>query len=643
MKRIVLKKLQIENFKGIRSLDVHFGDVTNIRGENATGKTTVCDAFFWLLFDKDSQGSAKFNIRPLDKDGKQIDNIEINVTGVLSVDGKDIELSKTQKQKWVKKRGSDVATLQGNENHFLVNDFPASEKEYQERISDIVDESLFKLVTNPTAFASLKWQEQRKVLMEFVSDVTDADVLDEDPDTYLPIADDVRAAGIDKALMKANNSLKKLKEKQKEYPARIDEASRSIVPIEDEDALRNEKARIEKRISETKAELDGISASFQEASDLQVLIMQKRFEMGDIEMKARQKVIQTLSDARKAHEEAQKKSNELFFQRKSEEASLKTAEQRLAGLEDEMKDIKAKYLAVKQETMPEGSFVCPVCGQGLPEDQAASIQTRYDEQKAKRLSDVIAEGDRINAMVIELRNSIAEKKRAIECMKDEWNVAAATEGKAYEYMVSLPSDADMEDVPEYKQAQSELKGLEAKLATMDTGDKVKAAIREREAGLENDLANVNRLLSSVDANARAEERVEELREEQLTVAQQTAEQEQKVFLLESLSKAKMEMLSDRINQQFEIVNFKLFENLINGGYRDTCEMTMHGVPYSSLNSAGKIQGGLDVIKALSRLYETYAPIIIDNRESTIDIPYMDTQIINLYVDENCKELEIQQG
>lgn len=644
MKRIILKDLKIENFKGIRDLSVQFSDVTNISGRNATGKTTICDAFFWLLFDKDSQGNTKFNIRPLDKNGQQIDNIEIKVTGVLSVDGKEIELSKTQKQKWVKKRGSDVATFQGNENSYEIDSFPATEREYQERIASIVDEALFKLVTNPNAFASLKWQEQRKVLMEFWSDVTDADVLAADPDAYLPIADDVRAAGIDKALEKAKVALKKLKEKQKEYPARIDEASRAIVPVEDEDALTGEKARIEKQIRETKAELDGVSESFKEASDLQVLIMQQRFEIGGIEMKAKQKVVQALSDARKAHEEAQKHSSDLFFRRKSEEATLQTNEQRLAGLEEQMKDIKARYLSIKQEAIPEGSFICPVCGQDLPEDQAETIQTKFDESKANRLADVVAEGDRINALVVEYRNKIADGKQSIERLADEWTVAAQAEGKAYEYLSNLSqAEPDLSADPEYKQAQAELQSMEQKLATMDSGDKIKAALREREAELQNELSEVNRLLAAVDANVRAEERVAELREEQLDVSQKTADQEQKVYLLEKLSKAKMEMLSERINAQFEVVNFKLFENLINGGYKDTCEMTMYGVPYSSLNSAGKIQGGLDVIKALSRLYDVSAPIIIDNRESTIDIPDMDAQIINLYVDERFETLDIQRG
>ena len=77
--KIEIKKLHIENFKGTKQRTVEFGENTLICGANATGKTTIFDAFTWILFGKDSLGSAKFEIRPLDKNGKMIDNLEISV------------------------------------------------------------------------------------------------------------------------------------------------------------------------------------------------------------------------------------------------------------------------------------------------------------------------------------------------------------------------------------------------------------------------------------------------------------------------------------------------------------------------------------------------------------------------------------
>ena len=119
--QIRLKSLHLENFKGIQNITMDFSRRTNIHGANATGKTTIFDGFTWLLFNKDSTGNEKFDIRPLDAEGKRIDNVEIKVTALLDVDGTEVELSKVQKQNWVKKGGTDTVSLQGNINSVEVD------------------------------------------------------------------------------------------------------------------------------------------------------------------------------------------------------------------------------------------------------------------------------------------------------------------------------------------------------------------------------------------------------------------------------------------------------------------------------------------------------------------------------------------
>lgn len=46
-----LRRLQIENFRGITSLDLDLGDTTVLIGENNTGKTAVLDALRFALRD----------------------------------------------------------------------------------------------------------------------------------------------------------------------------------------------------------------------------------------------------------------------------------------------------------------------------------------------------------------------------------------------------------------------------------------------------------------------------------------------------------------------------------------------------------------------------------------------------------------
>jgi len=112
-------------------------------------------------------------------------------------------------------------------------------------------------------------------------------------------------------------------------------------------------------------------------------------------------------------------------------------------------------------------------------------------------------------------------------------------------------------------------------------------------------------------------------------------------MIEEFIKTKVDMIESKINSKFKVVNFKLFKTQINGGIDEVCEALVKGVPYADVNTAGKINAGLDIIKTMSKHYGFKAPIFIDNRESVTEIEEIETQIINLIVDSSCKELTVK--
>ena len=113
--KILLKKLSLENFKGIKSLAIDFTEKTTISGANGTGKTTVYDAFLWCLFGKDSADRKDFNVKTIEPNGLATEKIDHSVTAILSIDGMETTLTRTLRENWVKKRGESEATLFGNE------------------------------------------------------------------------------------------------------------------------------------------------------------------------------------------------------------------------------------------------------------------------------------------------------------------------------------------------------------------------------------------------------------------------------------------------------------------------------------------------------------------------------------------------
>jgi hypothetical protein len=134
----------------------------------------------WLLFGKDSQGRKDFEIKTRQENGEVIHKLYSVVEGVLLVDGSELRLERILTEEWIKLRGQENETFKGNKTVTYWNDTPITITEYQKRINEIIDENIFKIITNPLYFTSMKWQEQREVLFKLAGTVSDSDVAAKD-------------------------------------------------------------------------------------------------------------------------------------------------------------------------------------------------------------------------------------------------------------------------------------------------------------------------------------------------------------------------------------------------------------------------------------------------------------------------------
>ena len=656
MKKIKLEKMSVCNFKGCDELNITFSDTTNIYGRNASGKTTVADAFTWLLFGKDSQGKEKFQVRPLDESGKQIDNVEITVGAVLNIGGVITTLKKVQKQNWVKKRGSDNAVLDGNINEYSINDFPALEKDFKTLVASIIPEDLFRLLTDPKMFPGLPWKKQREMLLQFVGEITDADVLSGNPTHYKLISEDLKLAPVEKCIEKAKKQLSVLKDKQKELPVRIDETHRSIkeAPISLAE-LELQKNALNEKLTEIQQEKDGLSSSFKAIDEIQSAIIQIKMDMSEIERKANADLIKAKQEARQKHDELQAVENTAMQEyrlKKARQQELTSQIQREKENLDQLLAEKAaftkQFLEARSAEMPEDMTFCDKCGQELPANKLEEARTTFEKNKKVKVDRMFLQGkqmkescDKKAAKIAEMEAQVKELESEIPVAKSAWDASMAKTSQAYLALDSMPEKVDVTGTPEYLSLVEKESELEEKLAGMTTQDGRKAELNQREQTVRVELEKVAQNFATIEANSALEERIAELTEEQKKVARQAAEQEQKLYLLEEFSREKMNWLSESINKHFNFVKFKLFDIQINGGIKDTCEMVVDGVPYGSLNSAAKMQAGLDVINSLSRLYDVSAPVWLDNRESVTSIPPVDAQIINLIVSAADEKLRIE--
>lgn len=633
----ILKSMNIRNFKGCKEADYQFGEKTLIYGANATGKTTINDAFWWLLFDKDSLGNSKFNIRPLSKEGTRIDNVEIEVSAVLEVDGRDIELRKIQKQKWVKKRSSAMKELQGNENIYEIDGYPKSEKDYKEYISEIIKEELFKMISNPTYFTSLPWKEQRNILMKFACEISDLELANGNQQFVLLIDEIRKAPSLDDIHKKYSKALNEWKKKQAELPVRIDEAERQKVDI-DVAELELAKKDILEQISDNQAKQDDVSKQLEEYRKLTDGIFEIKFEMNDIQRKANQENDEKRKELERQKYDSERQLVSIQSAIRNKKKQIEIQENSLKMLQDDLDKAREEWTSLSKMEFDENSLVCSMCGQEYPSDKANEIKQEFEARKQKEISNVTNKGNSINANLKLQKSEMEKDKTELKLLIErEKELQSKLEVINAEYE-KLPSLIDVSETDEYKKLQAALEEKERVLQESNDKNAVRNQFRMEREQLDYELKKIERELSKSELNIQLDERIEELQQEQREVAQKVADQEKMVNLLEEFIRYKMNKISEIINEKFNGLSFKLFENQINGGLKECCECTVNGVPYKDLNNGHKIIAGLKIIKALQKLYLVSAPIFIDNAEAISEgnMPEMDNQMILLVVSNDKK-------
>jgi DNA repair exonuclease SbcCD ATPase subunit len=667
----------MENFKGIKSLDVNFSNKTSIKGQNAAGKTTIFDAFTWLLFNKNSAGEEKFNVRPLDKDGKQIDNIEIKVVAVLDVDGKEVELSKVQKQNWVKKRGTNTVTLQGNPNSYEIDGYPKSEAEFKAYVSGLAQsEEMFKMLTNPQYFSSLKWKDQRDILMKLVADISDAELARTDA-KYTPLLRELeKAPSTDDIRAKFSKTLSEWKKKQAEIPVRIDEAEKSKVDV---DAAEQElaKADLTRRISECDKKIENAGSAL---GDLISKEMQLQFDMSGME----QTMNRELSNKRSIMDaELRDCKNELehFAVTISlKEKQISDNEKAITDADAERKKLGEQYNSEKAKAFDETPYlfdeskwifdesttVCSLCGQKLPADKIEQLKADFEERKTKakadakrklndsksdfitqkesNLEEIKAYGFAKKNLIEELTKKNADLQMEIDSLKKQEQGTFTNKEELCKLLSEIPEEADYSQNEEYAKLKARHNEVLAEIEKLesDGADQIVNDLKAEKSDLQSQLDEVNKIITKASMNVEIDERIAQLQAEQKEIGQKVADQEQMLYLLEEFIRFKLNKVSESINSHFKTVNFKLFEMQLNGGMKDCCECTVNGVPYSTLNSGHRIVAGLDIIRSLSELYGVSVPIFVDNAESLneFNVPDMDAQLILLSVSED-KQLKVE--
>ena len=651
--KLKLERIEIENFKCFKKISVDFGDITKISGMNETGKTSISDAFMWVLFNKDSRGNtpgtSEFNEKPVDDNGDMIHNLDTTVELICWLDGQPFNMKRTQRENWVKKRGNADSTFQGNVSTYWINGVETKQSDFKSRINEIAPEEIFRMVGTLSAFNALEWKKRRDILLSMAGFDVDGELMLR-PE-YRPIADECAERNIDvedlRKLMA--DQRKRTNEEMKSFPIRIDEAKKALpvfdTPHQIKDAEYNVKdcvndlESIEQYIADAKAQ------DKQAGQEGRILALE-----GEL-LSLKRRVAGAHSDERRRAEQNDKTYGSALTVAKQSviqaTIALQAMRESLRGHESKRDDLRRDYTRVYESKLEQVNIedTCPTCKQPLPTEKVEAARQKavddFNHQKAKNLEEIKLQGRDKASLISDYQQKITEAQANEEKLKEELEKAKEAGEEASKALLAIKPDIDYKSDPRIEDIEQQLREMK-KTQAQQPDERVKR-LEEQKVEIEQRLHRNRLILAMRDAGQATKKRIVQLEQQQKEAAVRVSEIEQMVALIEKFVQDRCSALESGINSKFPTVQWKLFDTQINGGITDVCQCMVKCstglVPYGGANTASKINADIEIVNVLSEHYDVYLPLFLDNSESINKVNETDSQIILLSVTMD-KELKI---
>lgn len=646
MKAIQLESLTLRNWRGEKERTTRFnlGSATRICGGNGLGKSRHMDAFCWLLFGKDSKDRKDFNLRTADGNGNVLHRCECSVEGVLLVDGEEITLKREYKEQWAKPRGQVEEVFKGNVTECTWNGVPVRVGDYKERISkEIIDESLFKMLTNTEYFLSLKQEVQRDVLMQIAGVKSDAEIAASNEE-FVALLDTLSGKSLSDYRKQVAAEKKRLKAQADEIGPRIDQTQKMKPEEEDWASLEGLLADKKKELEEVAELLHSADARKQSATDKKAALNREKKELEE------QMHALVRDEERRAAAEADKKNEarnaiekelkaihhdraecNIDISRGKERATYLGCE--TAKIAEELDKLREEWKSIRAMQY-DGSDTCPHCGQRLPESMLQDAMQKFEDYKAKQLAGNQAKGKSLASQLNSYKEELeARNKAAIELTQKLATIDERISG-LYAQLEATPKAAPAplppDGIPAYVEKKKRLGEIAQEVAGIGTAT-TDEALLERERMVKAAIKNIEAMLGNRALIARADKEVARLEQEGRDLAQKVADIEKREHVAAQFSRARIEDCESRINALFETVRWKLFDTTLDGNEFETCIPMIGGVAYGTCNTAKQVNAGIDIANTLAKHYGIYAPMFIDRAESVNTFIASNSQMILLQV------------
>lgn len=662
--KLIIKALSLLNFKGQRDYTLNPTEyVTNVHATNGAGKSTICDAWSWLWTGKDAKGRADYEIKTNDINNEPFHHLEHTVSVDMDVDYSNYKVSRTYKEKLVKPTGEEERKLDTHTTTFVWDGIPLTlKKDFDMRANQLFGSAeQFHLLSNPRFFLNMEWQKRRKLLMELAG-VTDDAILNKLSSTSTDFAKLIEELGknnLDDFRKKLNAEKKTIKSKIEEIPVKIREATLAIPEEPDYEAIEKSIEIKNKELSELDLQLSDLSKAYEsqaeEIKKQQSVILEKERRIAEIKSNTEIEVNQFNKDQSKELVKLQNDLTQLettIRSLNSDQALIITKihnkESEIESQKELLQTLRAGYSELDAIEMHEDDKHCPSCGSELSGEKLENAVEKFNADKSQKLQANIAKGKREKEVLESLVAQLEELKKQKEAITfqiadkgaEAIGLKEAIEAESNKEKQHYVASDLLEKNAEYQRLASEIDEQKKQKGSIQQPDTTE--LRQKKALISRDIDELKKQLYIKTTAETQKKRIQDLEAELKTLSQELATLEGKEFIADKFNRAKIEAIENGINGLFATIKWKMFKPLMTGGEEECCEALIDGTPYQAANNAAQINAGIECINTLSKHFNMYLPIFVDNAESVVELIPSESQIIRFVVDESCERLTVKE-
>lgn len=641
MKLIELKRLTLSNWRG-QSRKVDFEGRTDVYGKNKTGKSSLKDAFLWLLTGYDSNNRMNFNLFDNNMEYTAENNPEAKVEAVFLIDGNEYSFKRTAKMGFVRKRGNKEYERKGTDEYkFYLDGIELGATEYRSRISSLFcDIDILRILLDTTYFLGMEWKEQRKFLSLMSGEIEESDFNGKCAHLF----SEMKKYSLDEIKARIITISDPIKSQLKSFPLTIQTLEENLPDISAIEEVKKEIENDKIQIQEIEDALNGSAETIKPFIDkrntelLQISSLKNglisRKKAFEEEQKAPMEIARkNLDNISAKNEEIKVQNAKIERDRNRYETQIKTFEEYVKQCEQRREALLAEKNEEKEKLFVEDT--CPVCGQSYPESKLGELRSAFEENKKNRLETIISQGKANNSRKESFLKSIQELKEEISSLPEPQELHSVI-GAVEELRKAEENWKRFEDTEEYASMMMNIQRAEENLTEIP--EQNNEELIEMKKTFMHHIEESSKKLGLVDERKKQEQKIKKLKEEQQEAAAQLAEQEKLEAEIKEYEEERAQIVSDRVNKYFKRCNITMMSQDKSGKWIPNCVITaLDGANYTTVNGAERILLGVDISNAFAEYFQISIPLFVDDVNLINDVSeaiQTQHQLINLIVSED---------